>query len=1713
MAISGDGRYAAAPQRSLSRAHVVDLQTGEMLHLLQGEQFDTIQSVAVSHDGRLVATGTGSLAARVVIWDLQTGEQLRTIEDLPSASLDFTPGDEQLIACGGRTVRTVDVASGRVVGEMGGRMVPTRALVMGPEGRTALSGGQSLWSLDTLSVERTLAGSYGGVTFHAGGGWRQLYTEGYPTRSIFLRDLETGIVLREIETGHESVPAYDVSADGRLGLLGDGEGRISLWDLDGSAHLRDFEEFYREDIRSLAFSPDGRLALSGADRPIAVDLSATLVIWDVETGEEIVRLGGQVDVPTPGEVGAKAHWAAVDRAHANLEGHIAGVRQAVFSPDGRRVVSGGGKGEVFVWDVATGALLTSLEGHDGTVEAVAFSPDGARVVTGGDDRSVRLWDAVSGDLLRTREGHTGAVEHVGFLPDGEHVYSAADDGTTRLWQTDGEGSLILLTDGGEWLVVDDTGLFDASRDGGSLLAAVRGLDVFQLEQLALRNNRPDLLLKGIGIGSADLIDHYRIRHERRLRKAGLGAEDLAAAFERVPTARIAEVVQQGPVAEVIFDLEDPDGGLFTYNVYVNGVPLFGAAGRPTSGAKQRITEPVELTEGANRVEVGTVNRGGAASLRDFRVLQLEDKPPGDLYFLGFGVSSHRDPDLDLAYADRDVLDLAAALDQRTEAFGRVHVQIHVNEQVTADAIRGARGWLESAGVDDTVLVMVAGHGTYTDDAEAEYYFVVHDTDLDRLRETAVSFAQIEGLLDGIAPRRKLLLMDTCASGELAEDTRTTLAAAGGARGLTARVARGLEVAREIPAPASRPYLFERDRYIYNDLSRRTGAIVLSSSLGSELSYEQDTLENGVFTEELIAALTTQAADADEDGAVSTEELREYVSTAVAARTGGLQHPTVDRDNVEGRFALPILLGDDPPLRLVVPHDHEGAVNGLSLSADGRRVLTGGKDGTVKLWEVDTGVVIRTFEGHSGAVKAVALSPDGRTAISGDKNGQIRFWDVETGRVIDSPSTHASSVTDIEFSPDGALALVSSGNPSDDLVLWDVSGPRVLHEWCGHEWGPQTVAFTPDGSLTISAGSGADPENGVAGPRIQVWDADSTGRRTAAFDVHDRRINDLAVSQDGEGVLSASDDDTVRLWDLGTGEVRRTLYGHGDVLPADGPGGKKKRRDGDVNRVVYLDTAGQRALSGGDDGRLVFLELTRDADTVTRIKAHSKAVTGLAVTPDRQRALSCSADGTVKLWDLATLKKLRQFDAETEELNSVALTPDGRYAAAGGDDNDLRIWDLAEARLVRRIKGHSKNINTVAVSGDGRLVATGGADRGIRLWDLASGRERRTIPVEESVLSLAFSGDGTRLAAGMKSGVILLFQVSSGRIEQRLEGHGKAVYGLTFAPEGGGLLSGSLDQTLRTWDVRSGVEVGTFAGHTAPIFGSHLSPDGTRAASASKDGTIRVWDVATGESLVTLEGHDATVLDVAFAPDGQRLVSAGRDTTVRIWDLARGECVQVLEGHDRWVRSVRFHPGGEHVLSASEDGSLRLWHLETGHSVSLVGGGEEWIAYSDEGYYAASAAGSELVRAIQDRRSIRLARLAPAKHRPDRLLEAAGLADAETVERSRAARAKRLETLGLDPDQVSGRPLRAPRVEILGVREDRGGATVSFRIRDEENGLLRYRVLVDGVALHGSAGREIEGRDVELAQVLPASDTSQEVGIDALNAVGVWSDRTTVIVAP
>ncbi len=467
-------------------------------------------------------------------------------------------------------------------------------------------------------------------------------------------------------------------------------------------------------------------------------------------------------------------------------------------------------------------------------------------------------------------------------------------------------TISFINQGEDWVVLTHDGYFAASKNGGKLIGITQGMNVFAIDQFALKKNRPDIILKRLNSKNNILMNHYHSQYLKRLKKFGLTSRDLSSKLH-VPTSQILNFKKEGQWGNMKFKLKDSHFTLKRYNIYVNDSPIFGAFGKLIDGNQKILTQRIKLTSGMNKIEVTCINEKGTESFRALTIIVIKQKKKGNLYYLSFGVSKYKNRKLNLKYAHKDALDLAKVFRKmKGKYFNNIFTKTYINQQVTLQNIKKAKNFLKKAKEEDTFVLFIAGHGVHDTDKNSTYYYLTHKTKLNNLKASAANFEMIEGLLQGINPRKKLFLMDTCESGEVENAKQNYYLANAKTRRLKVR---GLKVKirnNQYGASYKRSYLLDRNRYIYNDLLRRTGAIVFSSSKGGEFSYEKDRYKNGLFTEELLKAFTTKLADQNKDGVLTTNELRNYVIKAVPELSNNLQHPTVDRDNIFQVFSFPVL---------------------------------------------------------------------------------------------------------------------------------------------------------------------------------------------------------------------------------------------------------------------------------------------------------------------------------------------------------------------------------------------------------------------------------------------------------------------------------------------------------------------------------------------------------------------------------------------------------------------------------------------------------------------------------------------------------------------------------------------------------------------------------------------------------------------------------------
>jgi WD40 repeat protein/serine/threonine protein kinase len=617
--------------------------------------------------------------------------------------------------------------------------------------------------------------------------------------------------------------------------------------------------------------------------------------------------------------------------------------------------------------------------------------------------------------------------------------------------------------------------------------------------------------------------------------------------------------------------------------------------------------------------------------------------------------------------------------------------------------------------------------------------------------------------------------------------------------------------------------------------------------------------------------------------------------------------------------------------------HTGEVESVAVSPDGRHIVSGSSDSTLRVWELGTGRCLNTLKGHTSGVESVAVSPDGRHIVSGNLDKILRVWELETGRCLNTLQGHTHWVYSVAVSPDGRHIV--SGSYDETLRVWELGTGRCLKTLQGHTEGARSVAVSPDGRHIVS---------GNWDKTLRVWEF-VTGRCLNTLQGHTEKVFSVAVSPDGRHIVSGSFDKTLRVWDLGTGRCLNTFQGHTNWVKsvAVSPDGRHivSGSADHTLRVwrIYFD----RACAADLQVSLLkgFAERKREKAEIEEAVCKAggfyekgdykrsfsilfeiwKANQFSDIEPIRDLYSSLLKKGKISGLHFAFQKRL--LEGHTNEVNSVAVSPDGRHIVSGSSDNILRVWELETGSGLNTLQGHRSWIFSVAVSPDGRHIVSGSYDKTLRVWELGTARCLNTLQGHtSSVNSVAVSPDGLHIVSGSSDNTLRVWDIETGRCLNTLQGHRGSVYSIAVSPDGRHIVSGSYDKTLRVWELGTARCLNTLQGHTDAVDSVAMSPHGRQIVSGSRDLTLRVWDLGTGRCLTTLQGHTEGARSVAVSPDGRHIVSGSWDKTLRVWELGTGRCLTTLQGHTNYVKSVAVSPDGRYIVSGSSDNTLRVWEL-------------------------------------------------------------------------------------------------------------------------------------------------------------------------------------------
>lgn len=583
--------------------------------------------------------------------------------------------------------------------------------------------------------------------------------------------------------------------------------------------------------------------------------------------------------------------------------------------------------------------------------------------------------------------------------------------------------------------------------------------------------------------------------------------------------------------------------------------------------------------------------------------------------------------------------------------------------------------------------------------------------------------------------------------------------------------------------------------------------------------------------------------------------------------------------------------------------------------------------------------------HGSNVLSVAFSSDGKTVASGGADNTVRVWEIATGKELQrftaatGPLAELALVHSIAFSPDGKLLAAATGNTSRELVMWRPATGEEVRRFGDKTREMNSIAFSPDGK-SLAAGDNAGS--------VRLWDVGS-GELRCELKGPLFSVKSIAFSPKGEILASASIDRMIRLWDLSSGRQLRQLEGHTmDVL------------------AVAFARDGKTLASGSWDTTIRLWDPSTGKEL--RVLKHDNPVSTLAFLPDSKTLASGSWDRSIRLWDAGAGKELRQIRGHQGVIESIALASDGETLVSGSWDRTVRLWHLANGREIRPTEGHHHGLWSVSFSPDGKQVASGDEGGEVRLWESATGKEIRLLSgrFPDSSIGLVdrltFSPDGKTLRASSWGYKLCRWETATGK------SHGELIFkGISpmLTSDGKLVVSSNSDGKVFVQDVAMARIVREFATQKQSAQFA-VSPDGKYLAAGSpdQDGMVVVWELATGAERCRCRGAKDWVGNIAFSPDGRYL--AGTTTQrniytpqspIQLWDAATGREIRRFEARGHSAFCMSFSPDGRTLATGAADRILRLWEVATGKERCHFAGHQgiiHSIAFSADGSRLASA---------------------------------------------------------------------------------------------------------------------------------------------------------------
>ncbi|NXG34531.1 TBL3 protein, partial [Dromaius novaehollandiae] len=592
-------------------------------------------------------------------------------------------------------------------------------------------------------------------------------------------------------------------------------------------------------------------------------------------------------------------------------------------------------------------------------------------------------------------------------------------------------------------------------------------------------------------------------------------------------------------------------------------------------------------------------------------------------------------------------------------------------------------------------------------------------------------------------------------------------------------------------------------------------------------------------------------------------------------------------------------------------------------------------------DIETGAVLHSLEQDDQEdITSFVLSPDDEILVTGSRALLLKQWNWRENKCVRTwKAVHVAPIASMAF--DSTSTLLATGGCDSTIKIWDMVKQYCTHNLKGSSGVVHLVEFHPDISRLQLFSSSMDY-------KIRIWDLNSS-KCIAVLSGHFSAVTSLAFAADRNTLISSGRDKICMVWNLKTGETKRTIPVYESVeaavlLPEKG----EFSQLGVKNQGLHFLTAGSKGILKIWEvatAACVFTQAVPFEPVESKEEASERSLTHCMLVPGRNEVVTVSMEHNIVLYDAQTLQLRKQFAGYNDEVLDVKfLGPADSHIVVATNSPQLKVFELATSHC-QILYGHTETILALDVFRKGLMFVSCAKDKSLRVWRM--NKEGKVICVAQGLghahgvgavscsrLKESFvvtsSQDCTikvwnipeSLTSKAKAALISRPEILHAQMTER--GHDKDINSVAVSPNDKLIATGSQDRLAKLWSCSDCSLLGVFTGHKRGIWCVQFSPVDQILATSSADGTMKLWGLQDFSCLKTFEGHDASVLKIIFVSRGTQLLSSGSDGLLKLWTIKTNECVKTLDGHEDKIWGLHSNKQDDMVVTASSDSCITLW---------------------------------------------------------------------------------------------------------------------------------------------------------------------------------------------